>query len=84
VRYVNRYDVENVVDDVCKKQLQQEFSPNRRVILSPLRRLMCLPATLKLFGNFYPGQYDQRADSAEQCLFFVGEKECHTRNKSWR
>lgn len=74
VRVLVRYDVENVSDETYKKALKTVFSE---------------PPVDYLYENTFPrneedrvfsvealpGQFDQRADSAEQCVKLLNEKE---------
>ena len=66
VRYFNRYDIENVSDEVAKIAATRIFSePQSDYIFTEE-----LPESdgTEIIWEFLPGQYDQRADSAEQCL----------------
>ncbi len=74
VRVLVRYDVENVSEDVFKKALVTVFSEPPVDILYEDK----FPAD----GNdhvfsveYLPGQFDQRADSAEQCVRLLDETE---------
>src|SRR5574344_2116275 len=67
VRYLNRYDVENVTDAVCTAAATRIFSEPQSdsVMFDSLE----LPeGWTQIVWEYLPGQYDQRADSAEQCL----------------
>ncbi|MCR4735020.1 MAG: phosphoribosylformylglycinamidine synthase [Treponema sp.] len=66
VRYFNRYDIENVSDEVAKIAATRIFSePQSDFVFTEN-----LPeySGKEIIWEFLPGQYDQRADSAEQCL----------------
>ena len=66
VRYFNRYDIENVSDEVAKIAATRIFSePQSDYVFTEE-----LPESdgTEIIWEFLPGQYDQRADSAEQCL----------------
>ena len=66
VRYFNRYDIENVSDEVAKIAAIRIFSePQSDFVFTEE-----LPSHngKEIIWEFLPGQYDQRADSAEQCL----------------
>ena len=66
VRYFNRYDIENVSDQVAKIAATRIFSePQSDFVFTEN-----LPEHngREIIWEFLPGQYDQRADSAEQCL----------------
>ena len=72
VRYLNRYDVENVVDEVAKAAAVRIFSEPQ----SDICTFMNLPVQsgeTVIIWEYLPGQYDQRADSAEQCLSLLRE-----------
>ena len=72
VRYFNRYDVENVVDEVAKAAAIRIFSEPQSdfVFFEDLK----LPENgTQIIWEYLPGQYDQRADSAEQCLSLLRE-----------
>lgn len=66
VRYFNRYDIENVSEEVAKIAATRIFSePQSDFVFTEN-----LPEHngREIIWEFLPGQYDQRADSAEQCL----------------
>ncbi len=72
VRYLNRYDVENVAEGVAKAAATRIFSEPQsdHVYLETLT----VPAgSTEIIWEYLPGQYDQRADSAEQCLSLLRE-----------
>lgn len=66
VRYFNRYDIENVTEEVIKIAATRIFSEPQ----SDFVFFENLPKTegKEIVWEYLPGQYDQRADSAEQCL----------------
>ena len=65
VRIFIRYDVENVSDEVFEKACTTVFSEPPVDIL--YREEIEVPANAKTFSiEALPGQFDQRADSAEQ------------------
>ena len=66
VRVLIRYDIENISDDVYKRAVQTVFSepPVDDVYEENFEM-----GDGKVFSvEFLPGQFDQRADSAEQCV----------------
>ncbi len=67
VRYLNRYDIENVAEPVAKIAAQRIFSEPQSdsLIFTPITLASNETA---IIWEFLPGQYDQRADSAGQCL----------------
>ena len=75
VRLLVRYDVENLSEDTYKKALTSVFSE------PPVDDVYeeTFPydeANSKVFSvEFLPGQFDQRADSAVQCVKFLNEDE---------
>ncbi len=74
VRVFIRYDVENLTDAVFEKACKTVFSEPPVDIL--YRETIEIPADGKVFSvEFLPGQFDQRADSAVQCVKFLQEDE---------
>ena len=73
VRVLIRYDVENISDETYLKALGSVFAE------PPVDTLF--EENFDLFGaktfsvEFLPGQFDQRADSAVQCIRFLNEDE---------
>ena len=73
VRELVRYDIENISEDTYKKALVTVFSE------PPVDDIY--EETFELNGaktfavEFLPGQFDQRADSAEQCVKLLNENE---------
>ena len=75
VRELIRYDVENLKDEVFEKACQSVFSEPPVDILYR-ETIDNIPSDAKVFSvEFLPGQFDQRADSAEQCVKFLKEDE---------
>ena len=73
VRVLIRYDVENVSDDTYKKALQTVFSEPP---VDDIYEEEFDAKGGKVFSvEFLPGQFDQRADSAEQCVKLLNEEE---------
>ncbi len=67
VRYLNRYDIENVMPAVAKTAVQRIFSePQSDSVI--YNQLNLKAGETEIIWEYLPGQYDQRADSAEQCL----------------
>ena len=74
VRVFIRYDVENISDEVFEQACRTIFSEPPVDLL--YRETIDIPADGKVFSvEFLPGQYDQRADSAVQCVQFLKEDE---------
>ena len=74
VREFITYDVENLSEETFKKALTTVFSepPVDDYYLDNID----IPAGARVFSvQFLPGQFDQRADSAVQCVKFLNEDE---------
>ncbi len=72
VRYFNRYDIENVADTVAKAAATRIFSePQSDCVM--FEALEIPEGCQEIIWEYLPGQYDQRADSAEQCLSLLRE-----------
>ena len=67
VRYLNRYDVENVTESVIKAASQRIFSEAQSDFCY-FEHIPLEENDIVIAWEYLPGQYDQRADSAEQCL----------------
>ena len=72
VRIVNRYDVENIEKDLFQYAVKTVFSePQLDNVSSELNF-----GDATIFAvEFLPGQFDQRADSAAQCIQIISQKE---------
>ncbi len=74
VRVLNRYDVENVSDETFEKACRGIFAEPPVDIL--YREEFPVGENSKVFSvEYLPGQFDQRADSAVQCIQFIKEDE---------
>lgn len=74
VRVFIRYDVENISDEVFERACRTVFSepPVDDLYYENIE----IPADGHVFSvEYLPGQYDQRADSAVQCVRFLDENE---------
>jgi len=74
VRVFIRYDVENISDEVFHKAQRTVFSepPVDDLYLETIE----VPENARVFSvEFLPGQFDQRADSAVQCVQLLNESE---------
>lgn len=74
VRILNRYDIENIGEDTFNLACAGVFAE------SPVDELYKEEFPANAGETFFsveylPGQYDQRADSAEQCVKFIKEEE---------
>ena len=74
VRDLIRYDIENLSDETYNKALTTVFSepPVDDVFEMTFNEK---PEDFVFAVEFLPGQFDQRADSAEQCVKFLNEDE---------
>ncbi len=74
VRVLIRYDVENISDQVFETACRTVFSEPPVDIL--YRETIEIPEGARVFSvEPLPGQFDQRADSAVQCVQFLNENE---------
>ena len=74
VRVLIRYDVENIGDETFEKACQTVFSEPPVDVL--YREEFETAPDASVFGvEFLPGQFDQRADSAVQCVQFLNAAE---------
>ena len=74
VRMFIRYDVENISDEVFEQACRTVFSEPPVDIL--YRETIEIPANGRIFSvEYLPGQFDQRADSAVQCVQFLKAEE---------
>ena len=74
VRVFIRYDVENLSEEIFDRACKTVFSepPVDKLFLETIE----VPANGRVFSvEYLPGQYDQRADSAVQCIQFLKEDE---------
>ncbi len=72
VRILIRYDVENVTDEVFEEACKVVFSEPPVDVL--FNETIEIPENASVFSvEALPGQFDQRADSAVQCLQFLDE-----------
>ncbi len=73
VRVLIRYDVENISDEIFEKACRTVFSepPVDDLYLEEFH----MPENAKAFSvEYLPGQFDQRADSAVQCVQFLDDE----------
>ena len=74
VRVLIRYDVENISDEVFETACNTVFSEPPVDIL--YKESFKIAENAKVFSvEYLPGQFDQRADSAVQCVKFLKEDE---------
>ena len=72
VRVINRYDVENIEKDLFDYAVNTVFSEPQLDIATT--EIDTKGATV-FATEYLPGQYDQRADSAAQCIQIISQKE---------
>ncbi len=74
VRVFIRYDVENISDEIFQKACRTVFS--EPPVDDLYEETIEIPAGGRVFSvEYLPGQFDQRADSAVQCVEFLNENE---------
>ena len=74
VRLINRYDVSGISDEEYEKARGLIFS--EPPVDNAYDETIDIPAEDKVFAvEFLPGQFDQRADSAEECISILTQKE---------
>ena len=72
VRIINRYDVENITADLFENSIKTVFSEPQLDIVS----FELDAGDNKVFAvEYLPGQFDQRADSAAQCIQIISCKD---------
>ena len=72
VRVLIRYDVENIDDELFEEACRTVFSEPPVDVL--YHESFEIPEGARVFSSEYlPGQFDQRADSAVQCIQFLSE-----------
>ncbi|QSX04977.1 phosphoribosylformylglycinamidine synthase [Sedimentibacter sp. zth1] len=75
LRILNRYDVADISEYDFNKSIVSVLSePNQDIVY--IQDEICLNKDEKMFAvEFLPGQYDQRADSAAECIKILTSKE---------
>ena len=74
VRVLIRYDVENISEEVFEKACRTVFS--EPPVDTLYHETFPMGESDRVFSvEYLPGQFDQRADSAEQCVRFLNEEE---------
>ena len=80
VRILNRYDADHLTEEDFRMSIPNVFSePAVDVVYE---ELPALQASERMFAvEYLPGQFDQRADSCEQCIQILTQKErCRVKN----
>ena len=74
IRILNRYDIEGITDQEYITARNNIFSEGNTDIVYDEE--FPISGKEKYFGvEYLPGQYDQRSDSAEQCVQILTQKE---------
>ena len=73
VRILARYDIENIDEHDLEQSINNVFSEPAVDIVT--EKLETQPEEKVLAVEYLPGQYDQRADSAAQCVSLLTKKE---------
>lgn len=71
LRIINRYDVENIYEELFNRVKNTVFSEPQLDIVTD--KLTNTEGKIILAVEYLPGQFDQRADSAAQCIQFVSQ-----------
>ena len=73
VRIINRYDVENIAEELFEYSKKTVFSePPTDIVTS---EVVCEPDDYVFAVEYLPGQFDMRADSAAQCIQIISQGE---------
>jgi len=72
VRLFNRYDAENITEDLFRYAVKTVFSEPQ---LDTASASIQLPGAYVFAVEALPGQFDQRADSAAQCIQIISQGE---------
>ncbi len=70
VRIINRYDVQNITDDLFERAKTTVFSEPQ---LDMVSEEVDLAGATVFAVEYLPGQFDQRADSAAQCIQILSQ-----------
>lgn len=74
LRIINRYDVQGLLDEEFASAVKTVFSETNQDTV--YEEAFVLPAEYRVFAvEYLPGQYDQRADSAAQCVQLLTQGE---------
>ena len=73
VRILNRYDVENITPELFGEAVRSVFSEPQLDITTP--ELPQKAGEAVFATEYLPGQFDQRADSAAQCIQIISQGE---------
>ena len=73
VRLLNRYDAENISDELFSLAVREVFSEPQ--LDDTMEQVTAEDAAAVFAVEYLPGQFDQRADSAAQCIQFLSQGE---------
>ncbi len=73
VRIINRYDAENIGKELFDKAVKTVFSEPQ--VDTASEKIDLSDASAVFAVEYLPGQFDQRADSAAQCIQIISQKE---------
>ncbi len=74
VRLFNRYDIEGIDEDLLRACVPTVFSEPQSDVVSV--ELPALEGAAAVFAvEYLPGQFDQRAESASECVQLINQKE---------
>ena len=73
LRLINRYDVENIEEDIFENAKSKVFSEPQTDIIG--EEIDTNGAAFVFAAEYLPGQFDQRADSAAQCIQLLSQCE---------
>ncbi len=73
VRVIRRYDVEGISDELFEESVSSVFS---EPAVDEIAYELPVPADSKVFAvEYLPGQFDQRAESASECIQLISQGE---------
>ncbi len=73
VRIINRYDAENITEELFEYAKKTVFSEPQLDVVSEEIDFSCDSTAFAV--EYLPGQFDQRADSAAQCIQIISQDE---------
>ncbi len=73
VRVLNRYDVENITEELFEYSIKTVFSEPQ--LDNTFKSLEVEDGAVVFAVEYLPGQFDQRADSASQCIQIISQGE---------
>ena len=79
VRILNRYDAENITEELFDYAVKTVFSEPQ---LDDATKTLDAQGGIVFATEYLPGQFDQRADSAAQCIQLISQGEKPTVNSA--